>query len=456
MRGTVHEPGNRANTRIPQRLLWVAWVSLLGLTIMNVIIYFVGTPAYFTWYNSFHPTNCLDGCFTPATVHQLHSLGISISAYAVYWIIINYVFVLTYFAVSALIFWRKPYDWMAWVASFSLVALGGAFPSIPNALVAVHPVWSLPAALIGEDVLGFPSLTIFFFLFPTGRFVPRWTSWVAFGCAALFVPIAHFPGPISNTSIWLNLLFISLPLVALGSVVYAQVYRYRRVSTSLEKQQTKWIVYGTSVALLGFLLFGFLLSAIMRLFFSVQSLDLLPSVILVTGIYLLLLLIPISIAFAILRYRLWDIDILINRTILYGSLTIILAFIYFLSVFALQVILSVFTGHFSSEAQTPVVVVASTLAIAALFTPLRRRLQVLIDRRFYRSKYDAARTIAAFSKTLSNEVDLNQLRQDLLSVVQETMQPSHVSLWLRNYEPSSGRNTRVLAELDEEMRETER
>jgi hypothetical protein len=361
------------------------------------------------------------------------------------------VFVLTYFAVAALIFWQKPYDWLAWLASFSLVALGGAFPSIPGALVAVHPVWSLPVALIGEDVLGFPSFIIFFFLFPTGRFEPRWTCWVAFGFAVLFVPLAFSPGASSNTSIWLNLLFVSLTVLVFGSVVYAQVYRYRRVSTPLERQQTKWIVYGTSVALLGFLLVGYLLYAFVRIFFSEQSLGLLPSAILVTSIYLLLLLIPISIAFGILRYRLWDIDVLINRTLVYGSLTVILALVYFIGVFALQALLSVFTGHLSSNAQSPIVIVASTLCIAALFQPLRRRLQTLIDRRFYRYKYDVARTLAEFSQTLSNEVDLNKLKADLLAVVQETMQPSHVSLWLRDPKIANGRNTRLLPEIDEEI-----
>ncbi len=442
------EPDNRTNTRIPPRLRWVAWISLLALTILNLIIYVEGIPAYFAWFNSFHTTSCLDGCFTPVTVHELHALGISITAYAIYWLMINLLFALTYFAVAAFIFLHKPYDWMAWLAAFSLVALGGAFPSIPGALVAAHPVWSLPVTLISEDVLGFPSLVIFFFLFPTGRFVPRWTRWVAFGFAVLFVPLALFPGEFSSYSIWPGLLLISLPFVVLVSVVYAQVYRYRHVSTPVERQQTKWIVFGTAVALLGFVLAGYLLQVFLTLFFSVQSLDLLPSVIWITSIYLLLLLIPLSIAIAILRYRLWDIDILINRTLVYGSLTIILALVYFASVFALQALFGALTGHLSSGAQSPIVIVASTLCIAALFHPLRR-LQTVIERRFYRSKYDAARTLVAFSKTLSNEVDLNQLKEDLLAVVQEAMQPSHVSLWVRNSEALSRRNTRLLPDIDE-------
>jgi hypothetical protein len=446
-----HEPDNRANTRIPERLIWVAWISLFALTMLNLIIYAIGVPAYFAWFNSLHTTDCIDVCLTPATIQSLHKLGISITAYAAYWIMINLLFALVYFAVAGLIFWHKPYDRMAWLAAFSLVALGGSFPSIPSALVAAHPVWSLPVTLVGEDVLGFPSLIIFFFLFPTGHFVPHWTRWMAFGFATLFVLLAIFPDKFSRDSIWPGILLILVPFVVLGSLVFAQVYRYRNISTPVEQQQTKWIVFGTAIALLGFLVLGYLLAAFLRLIIHVQSLDPLASVIVITSINLLLLLIPVSIAFAILRYRLWDIDILINRTLVYGSLTAILALVYFTSVFALQALLSIFTGHFSTVPQSPIVIVASTLGIAALFTPLRRRLQALIDRRFYRSKYDAARTIAAFSRTLSNEVDLNQLKENLLAVVQETMQPSHVSLWLRNAEPMSRRNTRLLPEIDEDM-----
>ncbi len=144
--------------------------------------------------------------------------------------------------------------------------------------------------------------------------------------------------------------------------------------------------------------------------------------------YLLPVLFPLSFGFALLRYRLWDIDLIINRTLVYGSLTGLLALVYFGLVIALQSVVHVLTGQVS---QTPVVIVASTLAIAALFQPLRHRIQAIIDRRFYRQKYDAVKTVETFSATLRNEVDLSQLREHLLNVVQETMQPTHVSLWLR-------------------------
>jgi hypothetical protein len=130
----------------------------------------------------------------------------------------------------------------------------------------------------------------------------------------------------------------------------------------------------------------------------------------------------------ILKYRLYDIDVVINRTLVYGTLTVLLAAMYFSGVATIEAILRVFTGQ---EQQPQLAIVVSTLVIAALFSPLRRRIQSFIDRRFYRSKYDATKTLEAFSAKLRNETDLNALNDDLVGVVRETMQPAYVSLWLR-------------------------
>jgi len=212
-------------------------------------------------------------------------------------------------------------------------------------------------------------------------------------------------------------------VIGIGVGIFSQIYRYIRVSNRVQRQQTKWIVFGVTAAVgifIGLLVISSLRSP------SNDNYNFWGEVIgdiLFSGA---VLLIPLSIGFSILRYRLYDIDFLINRTLVYGILTALLAIIYFSLVFGLQYLL-----HGLTNETNEIVIVASTLAIAALFQPLRRRIQKLIDRRFYRQKYDAVRTLAAFSATLRNEVELNQLREHLLAVVQETMQPAHVSLWIR-------------------------
>jgi hypothetical protein len=138
--------------------------------------------------------------------------------------------------------------------------------------------------------------------------------------------------------------------------------------------------------------------------------------------------VPTAVGFAILKYRLYDIDIIINRALVYGSLTVMLALVYFGGVTATQTLFRTLTGQ---EQQSQLAVVASTLAIAALFNPLRRRIQSFIDRRFYRSRYDARKTLEAFSARLRDETDLDSLNAELVTVVRETMQPEHASLWLR-------------------------
>jgi hypothetical protein len=212
--------------------------------------------------------------------------------------------------------------------------------------------------------------------------------------------------------------------------MFAQLYRYRYVSTPIQRQQTRWIVLGVTVGLLvevgGYLPI---------LFFSSLNHAGLYYLILRPAATLILLFAPLCFAIAILRYRLWDIDILINRTLVYGTLTGILALVYVGSIILLQDLLR---GIIHQD--NDVAIVISTLAIAALFQPLRRRIQAIIDRRFYRRKYDAARTLAAFSASLRHEVNLDQLREELVAVVQETMQPSSVSLWLRKSEKEGNRD----------------
>ncbi|HET9224831.1 MAG TPA: hypothetical protein VFO07_20125, partial [Roseiflexaceae bacterium] len=204
----------------------------------------------------------------------------------------------------------------------------------------------------------------------------------------------------------------------------AQLYRYRRVSSPTQRQQTKWVVFGLLAMCLGLIAVGVpLLAPALR---RPGPDRMLYELAVRPAATCALLLLPISVGVALLRSRLFEVDVLINRTLVYGLLTALLGLIYVGGVVLLQAIFRTFVGQPSSIA-----VVASTLAIVALFAPLRQRLQTAIDRRFYRRKYDAAQTLTSFSATLRDEVDLRTFSDRLLAVVVETMQPAHVSLWLR-------------------------
>jgi hypothetical protein len=316
---------------------------------------------------------------------------------------------LVYFAVAALIFWHKSDDWMALLIALMLVLiapLGTLLNEIVN-LVGSIPVLRMLLAV--SIYLAFASFLLFCFLFPNGRFVPRWSFWLVAGYLLWFAGYLLFGIWVDvvnwDDQVWYS--FLGAVISVIISIVAAQIHRYNTVSSPLERQQTKWIIVGTSIAICGWPL---------TVFANVFN----PP--------LILLLIPLSIGIAVLRYRLYDIDVLINRTLIYGTLTGILILVYFGLVFALQFLLRGFIGQTND-----VVIVVSTLAIATLFQPFRRRIQTIIDRRFYRRKYDAARTIEAFSTTLRGEIDLNTMSEQLVAVVQETMQPAHVSLWLQRH-----------------------
>ena len=358
---------------------------------------------------------------TSEGVQELREVGLSVRFYAFLNVAIDKVFELVWFAVGALIFLRRSDERMALLTSMFLVAFGTvAVDPIDAAdtLISSQPAWWLPVRVV--EMVGEVCVVLFFLLFPNGRFVPRWTRWVAIAWLAFSVPVTAFPELYSGSPALESVYY----LVFLGWVLIATwllVYRYRRVSTSAQRQQTKWVVFGTVLGVAG-------------TFPSQLPLDLAlvggdtPLVLLVLnmGFSLSFLLVPFSIGVAVLRSHLFDIDILINRTLVYGLLTAMLALVYFGSIVVLQRIFISLTGE-----QSTLAVVASTLVIAALFNPLRRRIQGFIDRRFYRSKYDAAKTLEAFSAKLRNETDLDALNDDLVAVVRETMQPAHVSLWLR-------------------------
>ena len=318
------------------------------------------------------------------------------------------------------------YHFSAQYAIYALLAQPDSLPA--GQAMAWVSSWLLPIII---------SFSVFFILlFPTGRLPSRrwrWVTWLTVAfilVGAISGAFSSGPvdglGPIRNplgiegfSNVYNSILFTMVTLVLLVAAASSVFMRLRR-AIGVERQQIKWFAYAAAATVMGLVL-AYVIPEVIDVPLWFERI----------GYAILLSLIPampISIGIAILRYHLYDIDLIINRTLVYGTLTATLALVYFGGVATTQALFRTLTG----EEQLPqLVVVASTLVIAALFNPLRRRIQAFIDRRFYRKKYDARKTLEAFSVRLRDETDLEALNEDLVEVVRETMQPAHVSLWLR-------------------------
>jgi hypothetical protein len=360
---------------------------------------------------------------TPGNVAALAHLHLSLASYAASVVTLEVVLSLLYWGVGLLLFWRKSDEGMGLFVSLLLVLYGstGIIGHFLGAYAPTPSPWLLHILLFLFSSAQWTGLFVFLLIFPTGRFVPRWSWLIALLSVVSFLVFnpALFPAwaPVLNFPV----IRAAVNLVELGGPLAIMVYRYVRVFDAVQRQQAKWFVYALAV--------GLALGVIVKALPAVTPADSPFQLLSATRGTFAFAFIPLGLGIAILRYRLWDIDVIINRTLVYGSLTALLALLYFGLIFGLQ---SLFQGMFHQNNAFAIVI--STLVIAALFQPLRHRMQQLIDRRFYRRKYDAARTLAAFSATLRQEVDLATLSEHLVAVVEETMQPAHVSLWVRKDE----------------------
>jgi hypothetical protein len=401
------------------RLAWVA----VTVTVLAIVVFSV--PSSLEHYRSVCTVAsevCSEralGQPTPDGVRALQDVGLSVRTYALLNVAVDKLGDLVWLAVGALIFLRRSDDRMALLVSLFLVTFGPIMIDSTDAdtLLAAQPAWWLPVR--GVQIVGSVCSALFFFLFPGGRFVPHWTLWLAVAFSAFDVSRTLFPDLYSRSPAleWISYMVF---LGTVVSVTWSLVYRYRRVSSAEQRRQTRWVVFGVALAIAG---------SFVQLPVDLQWIDAdTPLVLLLIniGFTLSFLLIPLSVGVAVLRSHLFDIDVLINRTLVYGSLTAMLIGLYFGGIVVLQRGFVALTGE-----KYTLAVVVSTLVIAAVFNPLRRRTQSLIDRRFYRSKYDARKTLESFSAKLKDETDLDALGDDLVGVVRETMQPTHVTLWLR-------------------------
>jgi hypothetical protein len=379
---------------------------------------------------------------------------------------------LAYPAVGALIASRLPTNPIGWIfCGLGLLYVTQRFATAyaDHALLETLALpWGEFAAWLSTWIgFAYPTLVVFLMLlFPGGRLPSRrWriVVWVTvLGAAMSAIGFAFMPGILLHHSNVENpfgivgviggtlttygffgvsrLLGMTLLSTSILAALYSVILRLSHARGD-ERQQIKWFLFAAvPLTVLGTLDGLDLIVVSLTTDFMFQPVYILYSLgLLVPVVYvevLALLLVPVCTYIAILRYNLYDIDVVVNRTLVYGALTALLVVVYVGSVVLLQGALRALTGQESQLA-----VVASTLAVAALFNPLRRRIQAFVDRRFYRRKYDAAKTLEAFSAKLRDETDLDALGDDLTSVVRETMQPAHVSLWLRSDTASKDQQT---------------
>ena len=384
-------------------LAWSLWALTVPTTMLTLFFASLNEPSSSSW----------DKVLLPVVILAFSTVGALVGSYrpenAIGWLFLS----------GALL----------WIVGELTLEYGVyALITDPGALPA--GVWAAWFGAWARGIGWFLIVTFLLLLFPVGRLPsPRWrlVLWGAVGFIVLYtlsswlspqtneVRLTSVSNPLGLEYESMGLLYgfvnITFPLLIVASGL-AVIVRFRR-SRGDERQQLKWFAYAVAVMTVVFVLwFSFALAGLVA-----------PSSVMYD---VPLIGLPVATGIAILKHRLYDIDLIINRTLVYGLLTATLVALYFGAIVVLQRVFVLLTGQ-----QSTVAVVASTLLIAAMFTPMRRRIQGFIDRSFYRSKYDSRKTLEAFSARLRDETDLKAVSDDLVGVVRETMQPAHVSLWLR-------------------------
>jgi tRNA A-37 threonylcarbamoyl transferase component Bud32 len=341
--------------------LWlgrVFWLLTLGLSLLVLI---PAVKADYTW---FHTPCTVDTCSADGILEQnlIQQFGISLEAYAIYKIGFGLFGMLVFTSIAILLFWRRSDDGMALLVSLMLLTFGSV--SSANVESISDPNWRWLSSILLIESATF--MAAFAFMFPNGRFVPSWTRWSVPALTLYYTLTRFIPdlSPVLKT--FLQLVFFLM----LALLIAAPVYRYLRVSTPVERQQTKWIIFGFSIFMTIIILGLFIpLPSIVRvLVFRMSGL-----------IDLATVLFPVCLGFAILRYRLWDIDFIINRTLIYGLITLVLSLVFAAAFFILRAVLEALLGG----QQAVLAAVVPTALVAALFNPVRQRVRSFVDQRIY-------------------------------------------------------------------------
>jgi signal transduction histidine kinase len=365
---------------------------------------------------------CPGAYLTPQDAQAIQELGFTTSAYASYVLALDITFALGYIAVGALIFWRKSDERMALFAALALVLFGATWPIDPD-LLAGAPVALQVVARLWKQ-LSFSAFFLLIYLFPDGRFVPGWTRWAALIGVVGQMATVLLPGSPIDPATWPVLLGGTVAVSLLGITVFSQIYRYIRVSDRLQRQQTKWVAFGVSLQIVGGALYLLLIAQLPALdqpgLVHFIVFDLVLRMIFGT---VALLIIPLAIGMAILRYRLWEIDILINRTLVYGALTGAISSIYVLIVGAL--------GTLFQTRGNLLIALAGAGVVAVIFQPLRERLQRGINRLLYGERDDPYAVLSRMGRQLETTLAPTAVLPTIVATVQDALKLPYVAIALK-------------------------
>jgi signal transduction histidine kinase len=364
---------------------------------------------------------CATGQLPPTGLRSLRDLGFSPGSFAAYTVVMDIVFATVYGAVAGLIFFRRSDDPMALFVSLALLTFGTAtFTFTMEALAVRHPTWEMPVHFL--HFIGAASFSLFLYVFPDGSFVPRWVRWVALVLIAWQLAEHFFPRWVSDPTAWQERTETVVWLGALGTVIYSQVHRYRHTSSAVQKQQIKWVVFGISAAFGGFIGINMVLGA------SGAEAPTSPGALVAYLVgytfvgYLAVLIVPVTIGIAMLRHHLFDVNLVINRTLVYGTLTASIVGLYVLVVGSLGTLLQ--TG------ETIVVPLLAAGLTAALFAPLRTRLQRGVNHMMYGDRDEPYAVLARLGQHLESTLAPDAVLPTVATTVKEALKLPHAAIEL--------------------------
>lgn len=412
-------PDERASgTRLSGAALSLGRAVWLLLVVPGLALFVIGLPAYYE--------RLLRPCANQATcgiamalsakgIQAFAAFGVALGDYATFSVIFWCVIVAVWSGMGFLIFWRGSDDWLALLAAFALVMFNISYPGLSlTALTLSYPALSLPVTLISG--LGIAAFTLFFLLFPDGRLVAPWAGLVIpLICAQAVGMVMPPTSPLSSAQWpgWVNAL---LALAIYSAIIYSQIYRYRRMSTTVERQQTKWVAFAIITVAFGFIVLGLLFSVI---FPQVNQPDS-PAYLISLTYPLLLLLIPVSVGFAILRYRLWDIDLIIRRALVYSLLTTVVAGVYI-------VVVGYLGALFRTSANLLISLIATGI-VAVIFQPLRGMLQRGVTRLLYGLRDEPYAVLAGLGQRLTTALGPDDVLPAIVMTLREALKLPYAAI----------------------------